>query len=142
MAMPQTRVDSSIINLGRRAARLTAFAFLISGTWFTATAAAAADNSSSIDTRYQAERDVCDSGLSTQGRATCLREAGAALEASKEGRLDRDPSAQHENASIRCNTLAADDRDACQRRIAGEGTTSGSVGSGGVIREIVTQDNQ
>ena len=146
MALPQIRFDSRAVNFKRRAARLSVMAVLILGTSFSATAATAAAagaaDSSNPDTRYQAERAVCERGLSNQDRATCLREAGAALQASKERRLNDDPGAYHRNASLRCNVLPADDRDACQRRMAGEGTTSGSVGSGGVIRELVIPDNK
>lgn len=139
MASPQIRFDSSTLTISRKLARLSAMAMLVFGASFAATAA---DDSSSKNTRYQAERAACDSGLSTQNRETCLREAGAALDASKEGRLSTDPSAQHQNASLRCNALPGDDRDACQRRVNGEGTTTGSVGSGGVIRELVTPVTQ
>ena len=102
----------------------------------------AANNSSDVNARYQTERAFCNSGQSSQDRATCLREAGAALAEKKGGRLDNGPNAYQQNAQTRCNALPADDRDACQRRINGEGTTSGSISTGGVIRELVVPDNK
>lgn len=142
MSMKQIHFDSSIVNFKRRTARLSAMAFLIIGISFTASATIAAENSSDRETRYQAERAVCNSGLSNQDRATCMKEAGAALKASKEGQLNNNQNAQNQNALIRCNALPPDDRDACQRRINGEGSTSGSVETGGVIRELVVPDKK
>lgn len=135
MALPQIHSDSSTLDVGRKIARLSALSMLLLGASLAATAA---DNPSGKNTVYQAERAACDSGLSTQNRETCLKEAGAALNESKQGGLSTDPNAQHQNTSLRCNALPADDRDACQRRMNGEGTTTGSVGSGGVVRELVT----
>jgi hypothetical protein len=82
------------------------------------------------------------SGQSNQDRETCLKEAGAALEESKTGRLDGGQGSENQNALIRCNALPAGDRDACRRRIAGEGTTSGSVREGGIVRELVVPDSK
>ena len=142
MSMKHIRFDSKATSFTHQTARLSAMALLIMGAAFPATAAMAASNSSDANTRYQAERALCNNGQSNQDRATCLREAGAALAESKGGRLSDGQHAYRENARIRCNALPADDRDACQRRINGEGSTSGSVGAGGVMRELVTPDNK
>ena len=37
----------------------------------------------------------------------------------------------------RCEALAGDERTACVARIRGEGSVSGSVAGGGILREIV-----
>lgn len=103
----------------------------------TAAAAMAATSVPDATARYQAERAVCLSGQSNQDRATCLREAGAALQEARNGRLQEGRVDYRQNASVRCNALPADDRDACLRRMAGEGTTSGSALEGGVTRELV-----
>ncbi|WP_236904577.1 hypothetical protein [Collimonas fungivorans] len=105
-------------------------------------AATAAGNPQDANARYQAERAACLNGQSNQARATCLREAGAALQESKRGRLGDDQAADQRNALLRCNALPADDRDACQRRIAGEGTTTGSLLEGGVLRELTVPDRK
>ena len=38
----------------------------------------------------------------------------------------------------RCEVLTGDEKIACQARIAGYGSTSGSVGGGGVVRQVET----
>jgi hypothetical protein len=104
--------------------------------------ATAANNSQDANARYQAERATCMNGQSNQARETCLKEAGAALQESRRGRLSDDQAADHQNALLRCNALPVDDRDACQRRIEGEGTTSGSVLQGGLLRELTVPDRK
>jgi hypothetical protein len=96
-------------------------------------AAADAGTSSSI----AQERANCMSGNTNQDRATCLREAGAAKQESQRGNL-RDSGDYGSNASKRCAALPAEEKADCQRRSMGEGSVSGSVGSGGVVRELVT----
>ena len=44
------------------------------------------------------------------------------------------------NAFLRCDALAGDERVACVARIRGEGTVSGSVAGGGILRELVTTE--
>jgi hypothetical protein len=97
---------------------------------------------SEAQARYQAERAACDGAHAYQDRATCLREAGAAYEEAKRGRL-ADGSAQsqyQQNALMRCNGLPPDERSACQARMQGQGTTSGSVAGGGIHRELVIRE--
>jgi len=90
--------------------------------------------------RYQQERAVCLSGQSHQDRTTCLSEAGAAFAEAKRGRLD-DGNTQFElNALKRCAALPEGDRPACVARMQGQGSTSGSVAGGGILREIVTTE--
>ena len=75
----------------------------------TATIATAADpvRPSDAQARYQQERAACDSGQSQQDRATCLREAGAALQkAGKVGSLTARPQYQ-QNELARCELFAA-----------------------------------
>jgi hypothetical protein len=142
MPIDQIRFASAPADINRKATRLPALALVALSTLFCATAAMAAGNSPDANSRYQAERAACNSGRSNQDRATCLKEAGAALGESKMGRLDGDQGAYDQNALIRCNALPADDRDACQRRIKGEGTTSGSALEGGLVRELVVPDSK
>ena len=103
--------------------------------------ALAADNTASADAqaRYQQERAACLSGQSNQDRATCLREAGAALADARRGGLG-DSSPQYvSNASQRCARLPDEERRACEARMQGQGTTSGSAAAGGIYRELVTR---
>lgn len=107
-----------------------------------AQSAEASSPASDAQTRYLQERAVCESGQSQQDRATCLREAGAALQQARQGRLaDGQTQAQHEqNAFARCNVLPTEERNACIARMSGQGTTRGSVAEGGIYRELVTRE--
>jgi hypothetical protein len=102
-----------------------------------ATAAEAGAKLSPAQQRYQQERAVCLSGQSNQDRATCLKEAGAALYEARRGGLDTgDARDLGQNRMIRCNALPAQDREDCARRMQGEGVTTGSAQQGGVLREL------
>ena len=83
---------------------------------------------------YQQERERCNSGQSGQDRETCLREAGAAAQEAPRGNLTNAPE---ENRFARCDYHKdPNDREYCIRRMKGEGTVSGSVEGGGLIREL------
>lgn len=88
---------------------------------------------------YQKERAACLRGSSAQDRATCLREAGAALAEARRAKLGNGEDARDRarNAELRCKNVAPADRDDCLRMARGEGTVSGSVEGGGVIKELV-----
>ena len=89
--------------------------------------------------RYQAERAACMNASAQQDRANCLRDAAAAYQEIKAGRLNQvDKQALGRNRSIRCDPLPAADRQDCQRRMQGEGSVSGSVEGGGLYRELVS----
>ena len=55
--------------------------------------------------RYLKERANCEAGNTTQDKATCLKEAGAALDEKKKGKLDNSGSPVA-NATDRCNVAA------------------------------------
>jgi hypothetical protein len=100
--------------------------------------AALAAKLSPAQQQYQQERAACMSGTSNQDRATCLREAGAALQESSRGGLSgADQSGLRNNQVQRCAALPVADRDDCVLRMQGQGSTSGSVQQGGVLRELV-----
>jgi hypothetical protein len=88
-----------------------------------------------VERRYQSERAACDSGQPSEDRATCLREAAAARDATKGGQLDESQDVYERNALARCDALPQADRDICRRRTRGEGVTTGSVSGGGILRE-------
>jgi hypothetical protein len=108
----------------------------------TAVSAMAADPSASSDAkaRYEQERARCLSGQSGQAQATCLKEAGAALDASKQGMLNDGNTKYKKNAKERCDALTGDEHRDCIARMknASNTTESGSVKGGGIIRETVT----
>ncbi len=90
--------------------------------------------------RYRQERAVCNSGRSNQDRATCLKEAGAALAEARRGALGAgDGDRYADNALERCKPLPEADRKDCMARIE-QGTQSGSVSGGGILRELVTRE--
>lgn len=93
----------------------------------------AADQNATI----QKERADCMNGSSQQDRATCMREAGAAKQEAQRGNL-RDGGDYRANASQRCAALPAAEKADCERRANGEGSVSGSVGGGGMVKELVT----
>lgn len=103
-------------------------------------ALAADPGANEAQTRYQQERAACLGGDSGQDRETCLREAGAALAAARQGTLapESEPMNYARNASKRCDPLPDEEREACEARMHGLGTTSGSVAGGGILRELVT----
>ncbi|HSW04633.1 hypothetical protein [Aquabacterium sp.] len=89
---------------------------------------------------YREDRANCLAGRTHQDRATCLREAGAALVEARRGGLDSgDARTLERNALLRCQRQSVEDRPDCERLARGEGQTSGSVEGGGVIKEIVTR---
>jgi hypothetical protein len=92
------------------------------------------------EARYQQDRANCLAGKTAESQQTCLKEAGAALQASREHDLKSPSSAQAAvNERKRCETLSGDDRKDCLKRAAGIDTTvSGSVAGGGDIKETVT----
>jgi hypothetical protein len=106
-------------------------AMLVSG-------AAAAGNLSEAQALYKQERAACMSGQTNQDRATCLKEAGAALQAAKRGDLGNGQAPFEQNLLSRCDRQPPGDREDCLRRMKGEGTTSGTAESGGIYRELRT----
>ncbi|WP_343587013.1 hypothetical protein [Herbaspirillum sp.] len=91
------------------------------------------------DTQYQAEKTACSNGTSTEDKATCLREAGAAKAAAARGELSAPGAAQlKENAMKRCEGLPQINRVDCEKRMNGGGIADGSVREGGIYRETVT----
>ncbi|MDY0745375.1 hypothetical protein SNE35_12710 [Paucibacter sp. R3-3] len=93
---------------------------------------------------YQQERANCMNGNTTQDRATCLREAGAALqEARRNGLVTPSPRMMTQNAVQRCQRQPdKEDRADCERLALGQGTQEGSVGEGAIVREIATLQTQ
>ena len=135
----QTTIDRDQAGSGQKIIpflRLSAFA--VGALLAAGMAVAAGGKLSEAEARYEQDRAACNSGQSYQDRATCLREAGAALQEAKRGRLGDGQSSYEQNRIIRCDRLTAGDRDDCLRRMHGEGTVSGSVESGGIYRELRT----
>ena len=109
----------------------------IAGALLISTGSIAADRTGA-QAVYQQDRAACNSGQTSQDRATCLKEAGAALREARRGGLDDGQSQLEKNRLLRCDNQPPQDRDACVRRMNGEGVTTGSVDGGGILRELVT----
>jgi hypothetical protein len=100
--------------------------------------AVAAPNSAQAQAQAQFEREraACISGQSHQDRATCMKEAAAALAEARRGGL----SSATASPTARCAVLKGDQYDACIARMQGAGVTSGSVEAGGIYRELIYPD--
>jgi len=99
--------------------------------------AAGASGDDTPQARYRQEMALCSSGQSNQDVQTCRREAGSALQEARRGGLTGAGVGLEQNALQRCAAHEGIDRRACEARMRGEGTTSGSVGGGGILRETV-----
>lgn len=132
--MNKTRSSMSVRTLVTLVTALT-----LSNAW-AAKAAPQPPANAAAEAVYQKERAACLRGASSQGRATCLTEAGAALAEARRSRLDSGENARdlYRNAELRCKDVVAADRDSCRRMAHGEGVVSGSVDGGGVLKELVT----
>ena len=115
-------------------------AALLAMTAATAQVAGGAAGATGIDAsgNYQSEVQACRSGRTQQDIDTCLREARNAQAERRHGTLAR-PSPDYEaNAMARCEPLSGEEKAACKARVMGYGNTSGSVATGGVLREVET----
>lgn len=133
--------EFSIPEDGRSAVRQAAWIMLIVLGLVVTLTANAATPASEAQARYVQERANCMNGQSNQDRATCLKEAGAALKEAKAGRLQNGQPDYAANALRRCDGLPGEQRELCQRRMQ-EGTVSGSVRDGGVLRELIVIDKK
>lgn len=106
----------------------------------TAATAQVATGTTGIDASgsYQQEVNACMTGKTQQDQATCLLEARNAQADKKRGVLDNAGAQFESNATARCDALQGEDAAACQARVMGYGSTTGSVAAGGVLREVET----
>ena len=103
----------------------------------------AATGVSGAEALYRQERATCLSGQSHQTRATCLQEAGAALAEARRSPKPRnqDAATLRENALRRCQAYTTPaEFERCTQMVQGAGTRSGSVGGGGVYKELLTRE--
>jgi hypothetical protein len=89
---------------------------------------------------FERDRAACLANTSNQDRATCLREASAALMEARRGGLAGDAAAQQANRLRRCEPLPEAYRRDCIARMSGQGTAEGSAAAGGIYRELVTRE--
>lgn len=84
------------------------------------------------------EMSACKSGRTQQDRETCMREVRNANAEKRSGKLDNSGATYKANAMKRCDVLEGENKIACEARIAGYGSTSGSVAGGGALRQVET----
>ncbi|MBI1943975.1 MAG: hypothetical protein HYS35_09930 [Betaproteobacteria bacterium] len=100
-------------------------------------AAAEPGRAADVHKRYLEERAYCLGIKQAEDRTTCLREAGAAQIEARRGTLAKESADFEQNRFARCAYhKRADEREYCERRMRGEGSVSGSVAAGGILREL------
>jgi hypothetical protein len=87
---------------------------------------------------YQSEVQACKTGKTAEDQATCMKEARNAQADKKRGVLDNSSTQYEANARARCNVLSGEDKAACDARMMGYGSVSGTVAGGGLLREVET----
>ena len=88
---------------------------------------------------YERDRAACESGKSTQERSLCLHDVTVAYRMPHTNKpYDLDPAVYQRNQALRCGPLKDKDLQDCIARMRGAGTTSGSVETGGMLRELTT----
>lgn len=121
----------------RHSADLLAAAALlfISPTW------AASPRVPAVDAAYRQDRAACLDTSSQHERSSCLREAGAVRNQALRGAapLGETPEVRARNALQRCGKLPQGNQAVCERMVRGEGSSSGSVAGGGLLRELATE---
>ena len=105
-------------------------------------AAGAATAKTPADAAYQRDRAACQAMTSAPERTNCLRDVAAARQQAQRKGATPSPSPQEleRNALQRCQAQPPEQQVICERMARGEGSASGSVQGGGVIRELVTQE--
>ena len=93
-----------------------------------------------IDTSgvYAQERAWCMANTAGDERATCLKNSGAAQAERARGTLDTNGRDFQSNAMQRCDVFLSEERAACEARVSGYGSASGSVQGGGIIKQVET----
>ena len=121
----------SIVSFGAMALfAITAAAAQVAG----APTGAALDNSG----QYGSEVQACMQGKTAEDQETCMKEARNAQADKKRGLMNDSGNNYAANARARCAVLTGEDKAACDARMLGYGTVSGSVAGGGVMREVET----
>lgn len=91
-----------------------------------------------LTARYQEDLAECEAQKATQDLASCRLEARNALADAKRNLLnDTTANLFEKNQFKRCRVFKGDDREACEARVRGDGSSTGSVQSGGILREVV-----
>ena len=126
------------MNHTHRYAFLAAHALLCASLSFGVQAQTDAEPHNELYARYQQDLAECEAQQATQDLAACRLEARNALAEAKRNLLsDTTANLFEKNQLKRCRVFKGDDREACEARVRNEGTSTGSVQSGGILREVV-----
>ena len=88
--------------------------------------------------RYQQDLAECEAQQATQDLAACRLEARNALADAKRNLLSETTANLFEKNQLkRCRVFKGEDREACEARVRNEGSSTGSVQSGGILREVM-----
>jgi hypothetical protein len=91
-----------------------------------------------LQARYQQDLAECEAQQATQDLTACRLEARNALAEAKRNLLSETTANLFEKNQLkRCRVFKGDDREACEARVRNEGSSTGSVQSGGILREVV-----
>jgi hypothetical protein len=121
-----------------RTAFFAAQALLVASFGLFAQAQTPAQPQDELTARYQQDLAECEVQQATQDLAACRLEARNALAEAKRNLLSETTANLFEkNQFKRCRVFKGEDREACEARVRGEGSSTGSVQSGGILREVV-----
>jgi hypothetical protein len=128
------RTDSTIFRIISFAAK----ALLVTSFCLRVNAQTPAQPQDELTVRYQQDLAECEAQQATQDLAACRLEARNALAEAKRNLLnDTTANLFEKNQLKRCRVFKGEDREACEARVRGEGISTGSVQSGGVLHELV-----
>jgi hypothetical protein len=121
-----------------RPALVAALALICASFCLHAQAQTLAQPQDELTARYQQDLAECEAQQATQDLAACRLEARNALAEAKRNLLsDTTANLFEKNQLKRCRVFKGDDREACEARVRGEGSSTGSVQSGGILHEVV-----
>ena len=127
------RTDSTVF----RTISFALQALLVTSFCLDAQAQTQAQPQDELTARYQEDLAECEAQKATQDLATCRLEARNALAEAKRNLLnDTTANLFEKNQFKRCRVFKGDDREACEARVRGDGSSTGSVQSGGILREV------
>jgi hypothetical protein len=132
------RINSTAFSTVFRPALFAAQALICASFCLHAQAQTPAQPQDELTARYQQDLAECEALQASQDLAACRLEARNALAEAKRNLLsDTTANLFEKNQFKRCRVFKGDDREACEARVRGDGSSSGSVQSGGILREVV-----
>jgi hypothetical protein len=127
------RIDSTVF----RTISLAVQALLVGSFCLHAQAQTPTQPQDELMARYHQDLTECEAQQATQDLAACRLEARNALAEAKRNLLnDTTANLFEKNQFKRCRVFKGDDREACEARVRGDGSSMGSVQSGGIFREV------